>query len=103
VLLAALRPLACRRRCGACRADAGEENVCGLVGRVLRDELAAEGALEDRPAERLRAALRAFDRTAERVDRREALLDRRAPPTTRVGSSSKSTGGGDRRSTDAEE
>jgi hypothetical protein len=45
-------------------ADAGEEGLGGLVGRVLRDELAAEGTLEDRRAERLRAALRTLDRRA---------------------------------------
>ena len=33
-------------------ADAGEEQLGGLVGRVLGDELAAEGSLEDGTAER---------------------------------------------------
>jgi hypothetical protein len=33
-------------------ADAGEEGLGGLVGGVLRDELAAEGTLEDRCAVR---------------------------------------------------
>ena len=33
-------------------ADAGEEGLGGLVGGVLRDELAPEGALEDRRAQR---------------------------------------------------
>jgi hypothetical protein len=41
------------RRPVALGANAGEEGLGGLVGRVLRDELAAEGTLEDRRAERL--------------------------------------------------
>ena len=36
-------------------ADAGEEGLGGLVGGVLQDELAAEGTLEDRGAQRRRA------------------------------------------------
>ena len=53
------------------RADPGEKALGGLVGGVLRDELAAAGALEHRAAEGGRAALRPFDGGAERVDRRE--------------------------------
>jgi hypothetical protein len=61
-------------------ADAGQKLVGGLVGRIRRDELAAEGALEDRAAEGGRAALCPLDRGAERVDRRELLLDARDDP-----------------------
>ena len=69
-------PVARRRGLGfASSADAVEQDGRGLVGRVLRDELAAEGALEDRAAERRRAAPRPFDRSAEGVDRRELFLD----------------------------
>ena len=61
-------------------ADAGEKGFGGLVGGVLRDELAAAGALEHRAAEGGRAALRPLDRGTERVDRRELLLDPRDDP-----------------------
>ena len=44
----------------------GEERLGGLVGRVLRDEVAAEGALEDGAAEGGRLALRALGRGADR-------------------------------------
>ena len=65
-------------------ADPGEEQLGRLVGRVLRDEFAAEGALEDGPAEGSGAALRPLDRGAERVDRRELLLDARDDPALHV-------------------
>jgi len=53
--------------------DAVEEDARRLVGGVLRDELAAEGAPGDRAAERGAPALGPLDRRAHRVDRGEAL------------------------------
>ncbi len=58
---------------GSLGADAVEEDGGRLVCRVLRDELAAEGALEDGAAQRGAAALRTLDRRAEGVDRPEPL------------------------------
>jgi len=75
---ASLLPAGLGGRPLALGADAGEEGFGGLVGRVLRDELAAAGALEHRAAERRGAALRPLDRGAEHLDRRELLLDPRA-------------------------
>ena len=49
--------------------DTLEQGARRLVGRVLRDELAREGTLEDQAAKRGAFALRALDRRAERVDR----------------------------------
>ena len=71
-------------------ADTGEEGFGGLVRRVLRDELAAAGALEHRAAEGGGAATGPLDRSAERVDRREPCLNRRhgaspLPPAARRG------------------
>jgi len=82
--LASLLPAGLGGRPLALGADAGEEEVGWLVGRVLRDELAAAGALEHRAAERRGAALRPLDRGAERVDRRELLLDPRDDPALLV-------------------
>ena len=62
------------RRPFALCADAGEEGLGGLVGRVLRDELAAERRREHGRAERARAALRALDRRAQGVERRQPRL-----------------------------
>ena len=81
---ASLLPAGLGGRPLALGADAGEEEVGWLVGRVLRDELAAAGALEHRAAERGGAALRPLDRSAERVDRRELLLDPRDGPALLV-------------------
>jgi len=69
-------PATTRRRLGfASGADAVEEDARRLVGRVLRDKLAAEGTLEDGAAKRGPAALRALDCRAERIDRPEPLDD----------------------------
>lgn len=44
------------------RAEPGDEQLGRLVGRVLGDELAAQGSLEDGPADGSGAALRELDR-----------------------------------------
>ena len=59
-------------------ADAGEEGLGGLVGRVLRDELAAEGALEDGAAERRPSG------AARARSRRGARRSPRAAPRPRA-------------------
>ena len=51
-----------------------------VLGRILGDELAAEGTVEDGTAEGGRAALRALDRGVGRVDCRDLLLDARDDP-----------------------
>ena len=73
--LAAGNSAARTQGCFTLGADVGEERFGGLVGRVLRDEVAEEGALEDGAAEGDGAATGALDRGAERVECRELLLD----------------------------
>jgi hypothetical protein len=62
-------------RPGACRADPLEQRARGFIVRVLRDELALEGELEDGLAEALRAGELGADGLLDFVSNREEAVD----------------------------